>query len=192
MPGLMQQFALAPAHLPLPGLEGLVAGFLHPFTEIDQALAVVASGLLLGQQPRPVLGRAWPAFPLAFLAGIAGGLLCAPPNGAEIILHGCALLAGGLVALAPRLPATAVSAVEALAGLGVGVAVLPAPGGSAETAITLLGLAAGVHVLLLYSFGGASWVLDDGRWPWLGIGLRIIGSWIAAVSLLMISLTLGR
>lgn len=182
---------MVPAHLPAPGFEGFYVGLLHPFAEADQFLAIAAAGLFWGQQPRAIVARTWLAFPAAVIGGMLAGLLLGRPEAAGLVLYALALLGGGLVALAPaRLPAAGVAALGAIVGGAAGLAATPDPGGVEDAAVTAAGALAGVNAIALYGFGAASWAREQARLPWLGIGVRVIGSWIVAIALLMLALAL--
>jgi hydrogenase/urease accessory protein HupE len=183
---------MVPAHLPAPGFEGFYVGLLHPFAEAEQFLAIAAAGLFWGQQPRALVARTWRAFPAAAVGGMLAGLVLGRPEAAGLILYALALLGGGLVALAPQLPAAALAALGVLVGGAAGLAASPDPGSLEDTAVTAAGALAGVNAIALYGFGAASWASEQARWPWLGIGVRVIGSWIVAIAFLMLALALQR
>lgn len=183
--------AILPAHLPAPGLEGFNVGLFHPFSEADQFLAIAAIGLFYGQQRRAAVARSWWAFPAGVGMGTLACLSLGRPDGTSLLLFVLALLAGCLVALAPpRLPAAGIAGLGLLVGVGAGLAAAPDPGPVQDTAVTAAGAVVGVNAIALYGFGAASWACDKTRWPWLAIGVRVVGSWIIAIAFLMIALTL--
>ena len=187
-------FVLLPAsveaHTPVKGLGEFANGFLHPLLTLPHVLVLGALGILLGQR-RPMRLKA-PAATLAVFA--ASGLLVTvtgavarfdPP--ALIIT---ALCIGALVALALPLPAwlyLATCAVAALvvsldSGIDVGTT-------DAAAAKTLFGTWVSV---VLFVFNTAFYVSLLPKLRWVQTALRIAGSWIVAVTLLMLAFALRR
>lgn len=105
------------------GVEGLAAGFAHPFLGLDHLLAMVAVGLWAGASTSP-WQRA--AAPFAFVAAMALGALLVPRVGVaaalEPMLAVSVVVLGGLLIAGARLPAAfAIPAINA-AGLLHGAA----------------------------------------------------------------------
>ena len=170
------------AHGTLPGTAGFTAGMAHPFQASEQALALIALGLLLGGGERRL--------PVALvLAGFAAGLAAVPLALPEAAVRGLALcLATALglaVALGPALPPVAAAAAALATGAAVGAgtdfALLPL-----ATGLPALGGAA-VASLLLVLNAMAFARCRLGRGP----GRRIGGSWIAAAAVMLLAFFLG-
>lgn len=175
----------ASAHSPLPGVGAFYNGMLHPLIVPSHALAAVAVGLICGQHAPRVSRTALPAF----AAGLALGLLAPPllaPATAATVLIALAAASGGAVALGAPLRLL-LTVLAALAGLALGIdtradagaAPLPLP----EAAGIFLGA-----VLAVVIVGGMAARLTRG---WQRIGLRALGSWIAAAAMLVLALSLG-
>lgn len=158
-------------------------GLLHPLTSVELALGVLALALVIGQQGKPgarsILG--W------FFAALGAGALAAPwlqVLDAEIRFGGliATTCLGVVSAAALRLPRAFLPLIGALLGLLFGLA-----NGSAISAQTTVHLfAAGVlsgGLLAIMPVAAFVTTLDQ---HWQKIGVRIIGSWIAASGFLVI------
>jgi len=173
--------SLAQAHLVNSGLGPFYDGALHLLMSPADVLGLVAATLLAGLHGARAGRLAAIVLPLTwFLAGLAGlqlpGMLDLP----WLSVLSFALL-GVLVALDPKLPAEAVALLAGLFGVLHGLL-----NGSALAAIgagwtSMLGIAVTVGVIsLLLSAGVVSL-----RAAWARIAVRVAGSWVAAVGILM-------
>jgi urease accessory protein len=169
-------------------MEGFYVGLIHPLVEIVQGLAIVAAGLLIGQQAPDTLQSAWLAFAVAFALGLGAAWLVGPAIVPDSGLFAAALLCGGGVALARRLPRIVSIVIAAGVGGVIGIRAMPDPGPWRAMAFTICGGVAGVNLLLFYAIGAAHLIRGQDRRPWLQIGLRVFGSWIVAASALMLAL----
>lgn len=173
------------AHSPIKDIGNFYGGLLHPLFIPAHALLLGALGLLLGQQePAENL---WPL--LLFLCATVAGLAVAgfsDTSGVETMqLLGTAVI-GLLVAINPALPLFLRIAASGFAGFAVA-----ADSGQAELAgaalfASLVGTALGMSVLLLCLMGFADYFKARN---WQKIGIRVIGSWITACALLVLSLS---
>lgn len=176
------------AHSSVQGMEGFYSGFLHPLKETAQALAIAALGILVGHHPSQVANKAAFAFFLALLVGLSAAFVHRDLVVPDPLLFVLALIAGVLVAMARPVGGVGLVMVASAIGVAVGVMSMPDPGMVSAMAITSAGSFFGANVLFLYAFIGAHWVLSQTKRPWLSIGLRILGSWIAAACVLMLAL----
>ncbi len=173
---------LAHAHLVNSGLGPVYDGALHLMMSPEDLLGVIAMGLLAGLRGARASRLAALALPAAWLAGalIGSGLAVIPQPPWVSAL--CLLGLGGLVALDCALPPLAVALLAALFGglhgLSNGAAL--AASGAPPTAI--LGIVAGVAILgLLLS---ALVVSLPRAWP--RIAVRVAGSWVGAIGMLLL------
>lgn len=175
---------LAAAHGGLPGGGGFYSGAAHPFLAIEQFMGLLALGLLLG-------GGAGSRLPLLFLAatlcaGLAAGL---GYSGAEPLMLGLALVLGGLLAVGQPVPVWGMSLAAVLTGWIVGTDTdVPAPASTslAESVAPFAGVVVGVFLIVL----NAAALSSAAKGPAAGIALRIVGSWIAAIALMVLALEL--
>ena len=178
----------AGAHPPFAGATGFLGGLLHPLFVPAHALAVLGLGLLIGQQ-----GPHWRwSLPVAYAAGLGSGfaamiLAFAPQFGGEVLLA-VAAIDGALIALARPVPAL-VGCVLALV-VGIALALDSPPGGISvrDANVTLLGTFCGA-VMLLWAVLEVARML---RRDWQRLGVRIVGSWIAASAVLVLSWKFAR
>lgn len=183
---LFAVFALLPtvahAHLVNSGLGPFYDGMLHLMLSPGDLLGLLAAALLAGLQgPRAsrltviVMPAAW------LLSGLVG--LNMP---ASLQLPGLSVLSfailGALVALdSKRLPEWAVAALAGLFGALHGLLNGSALAAIGAGTVSLLGIVTTVFVLTLIV---ASLVIPLQR-AWTRIAVRVAGSWVAAVGMLM-------
>jgi len=78
------------------------------------------------------------------------------------------------------------AAIAALIGLFIGIDSAQETLSGTVKLVTLFGSGVGIYLSFLYSMGFADYF---NKKPWQKIGVRVIGSWIAASSLLVITLS---
>ena len=175
---------VASAHSPIKGLDNFYAGLLHPVFVPAHLLSVLALGIFFGQRGPKRVQPAIIAFLGATLLGLAATAVAIPVNVELPLLIGAAAT-GGLVALDRQLPLAVCVALAAALGLMIGFdSAQPQLFGRAWLA-ALLGSGIAVYLLLLYAMVFADWF---GKRHWQRIGLRVLGSWAVASSLLVLSL----
>lgn len=177
---LLLQPSFAAAHLVTTGMGPVYDGIGHLLLtpeDLVPALAVALYAGLRGKEP----GRlALFFFPLAWLIGGCAGLLLnySPTYPLSVISF---LLLGALIAADLRMPANIFTllsmAVGVMHGFLNGIALRSGPGLSG-----LLGIAATLFVLVAIT----SAVVVSLRLTWTRIAVRVAGSWITAVGLLML------
>jgi len=178
--------APAHAHLVTTGLGPLYDGISHLFLTFEDLLPVVAMALLAGLNGEAAGRRALFVLPLAWLVGGAAGFLVGRAAFAEPIAAASLLVLGGLTAadrrLRPPLVATLAAALGLLHGFenGAGIAL------ARREALGLVGIASAVFVLVAL----AAAVVVSLRPAWARIAVRVAGSWIAAIGLLLLGWTL--
>jgi len=177
------------AHTPFGGAASFYGGLLHPVLVPTHALSVLATGLLLAQQ-----ALRWPWLPpAAYGAGLALGFAAMMMSSYLVDSAGEALLALGAVsgaaaALARPLPA-AFTTLLALA-TGAALALDSGPGGISvrDANVAVTGTFCGALILLL----AVTEVTTHLSREWQKIGVRILGSWISASAVLVLTLRLAR
>src|SRR5262245_8209014 len=172
-------------------MSALLRGLLLPLMLPAHALALLAFGLLIGQQRTSsrLLALA------TFVAGLAGGLaaiaLAVGQTPAGDVLLAAACLAGLLVAIGRPPPALACVLLAAVAGMALGLDSPPEAISIAVATIMLIGTALGASLALAIVVAGASYVGAQ-KWAAPRIGMRVLGSWIAASALLVLALRFAR
>jgi hydrogenase/urease accessory protein HupE len=163
----------------------VLAGLLHPLTVLAHLLALIALGLLIGGQ-RARLTAA------AFALGLTGGLVAIALGTGETpaldILLAMTALAGILVALAQPLPAAGTAGIAVIAGVALGLDSPPEAISIATATFMLIGtgVCACVALILIATVAGRL------TREWQRIGMRIVGSWMAATAILVLALRFAR
>lgn len=184
-------FALLPAaagaHGTVKGLGTFFSGVVHPLLEPAHLVSMIALGLLIGQWPE---GQEPPGVRPAFAAALLVGAVAAGvgvPLATDVVLLVAAMLAGLLVVLAVRPPWLACAALGVTIGAGIGLGSRPDVATTREMVITLAGAV----------IGAASWTLavtiltQTAQASWARILVRVVGSWMAASAILVLSLVLS-
>jgi hydrogenase/urease accessory protein HupE len=176
------------AHPPPLGIPGFTGGLLHPLFVPAHLMAIAALGMLIGWHYER-WGRAAQA---AYLAGAVAGLgaiaMAYSPARAGDAVVALAAVSGLLVALARPLPRALALSLAGATGLAVGLDSPPDTVSLDEANRMLAGTALGAAVALAVIAGIVA------RFPnyLQRIGLRVLGSWIAASAILMLAASLVR
>jgi hydrogenase/urease accessory protein HupE len=179
--------ALAYAHMPIKGMANFYNGLLHPVLVPAHILLLVAAGLHFGQQginenKIPIL-----VFLVATVLGMISSVFSAGSNFNVILLAGATII-GLLVATNLRLSVYWCAIIGALAGFVIGLDSAQETLLGRDKFVALSGSAVGIYLLMLYPMGFADYF---NKKPWQRVGVRIIGSWLAATSFLVLSLSLS-
>jgi hydrogenase/urease accessory protein HupE len=184
--GATAGLALSPtpahAHLVTTGLGPLYDGVSHLFLSFEDLLPVIALALLAGLNG-PKAGRlALFVVPGAWLVGGMAGFFAGAPLVPGTVAAVSFLLLGGLTAADRRLSPTVVTTLATALGLlhgwlnGAGIA------GAGRESLGLVGMASAVFVVVALLAAFVVWL----RPPWTRIAVRVAGSWIAAIGLLLL------
>jgi len=176
--------AVAFAHTPIKGLDNFYNGVLHPFFVPAHILAILAVGLLFGRQGSDNI----PALIMGFIAATVLGL---GASGFSISIDLSAVLVvetaliGLLIAADFKLPLQWCLIIGAVVGVIIGLdSSQPDMTGKAKL-ITLFGSGVGVYLMILYPMGFADYF---NKKPWQLIGVRVLGSWLAASAFMVLAL----
>ncbi len=182
--------AHAQAHTAFQGLGEFASGFLHPFTTPPHLLVLLALGLWLGQhaplrikEPALVFAGAAAAGLILTVGGHVGGVY--PP---ALIIVG--LCIGISVVIGLPMPLWV-----KLAACGVAALVLALDSGveaGTHRAATVKILAATWASLVLCLVNLAFYVSLLPTVRWVQTGVRVMGSWIVAISFLLLAFALRR
>lgn len=173
------------AHSAARGAGDFYAGALHALTALEHVLPFLALGILAGQQARktePVLL----VFCLALAAGATVALWTPPLPYVGLLNIFSAILFGGLAAAAWSLPMAICYGLAAVFGLSHGFAngagmieqtkpYLFIPG------VAIAGLAVTAYGLIVTDY------LLHRKAGWIRIAVRVAGSWIAAIGILVLA-----
>ena len=179
----------AHAHTTIKGMGDFVSGLAHPLTTPAHVLVILGLALLLGQHtplklkmPMLVFG---PLSAVALLLTTTGIVKSVPPP----FLICIALVAAIFVALEKPLPPLWCGALFAVAAIGVGFDSRVENGSTGVVIKTLAGTWISLMALVCDL---AFYVSFCTRKKWQRIGIRVAGSWIIAISLLMLAFSLRR
>lgn len=161
---------------------------VHVLTEVDHAAAFVAIGLLAGQQTARRGAVVLAAFGFALLLLVRAPLFTsafARFTGTEEAASATVLLVTGLLVMAGmRFPgwllAVAGALVGAIHGLALGLGLVKSGG------LAVIG-AAGAAIVLAAAGAGLAYVMDGARGR---VVVRVLGSWSAALGLILLGLAL--
>jgi hydrogenase/urease accessory protein HupE len=173
-------------------MSDFIPGLLHPLALPAHALALLALGLLIGQQP----ARRRLLLSAAFAAGLAAGLVAiaravGPTRAADVLLA-AAGLTGLLVAIGRPFPVPAAALLAAVAGAALGLDSPPQATSIAAGTLTLIGTGLGASLALALVVAGAGALAGAKGLAWPRIGVRVLGSWIAASAILVLALRFAR
>lgn len=177
----------AEAHSPIKGLGAFYGHMLHPLAVPAHAMLLIAIALMLGQSGRDAARAGLPAFALGLFAGLATAGTGAVTGVRESILLFGALAAASAVSLALRVPSVIAALAAGVAGFGLGLDSAPSDPASREAMVAYAGLIAGT-LWLVTIVAGMTVGLSQ---PWRRVGVRVAGSWIAAVAALGLAFALA-
>jgi urease accessory protein len=168
------------------GITGFAGGLLHPLLVPAHLMAVAALGLLIGQQ-------GWGTsvsivYAVAVCAGLGTIALGIVPTLAEETLLAAAAAIGLLVAWAWPVLWPVGAGLAAVAGFALALDSPPEAISLTEANLMLLGTALSATALLV----AVAWLVSRLRRHWQRIGVRIVGSWIAASAILVLALRFLR
>jgi urease accessory protein len=189
---LLASFAAsAQAHSTVKGVGDLYAGLLHVLTGLEHVLPFVALSLLAGQRGLKAQAEAvLLVFPVALMAGAAAALWLPPVPGLMFFNMASAILLGGLVASAWPLPATVFYGLVVVFGISHGFANGEAISGSIKAYLFILGIGLAGLAVLAYGTLMVDFLLKR-KTGWITIAVRVAGSWIAAIGVLVLA-TAGK
>jgi urease accessory protein len=175
------------AHPPPLGVRGFWGGVLHPVFVTDHVVGILGLGLLIGGQEK----WGWISF-AAYMAALVAGLAAmttgiVPRFTGEAVL-GTAVVAGLLVALARPLPQALGAMLAIVLGLAVALDSPPEVLSVSEANLMLIGTGIGAAAFLIV----VALASRQAQARWARIGVRILGSWIAAAAILALALRFAR
>lgn len=191
--GLVWLGALSPAtalaHAPVQNIGDFVNGVAHPLYSPAHLLILLGLGLMIGQRAPltlklPVLVFV-PVSAVALLLTMTGLVARVYPP----VLLSLALGVGALVALEKPVPAAVTGALLALAASTIG---LDSMVESPDKIVVLKTLAGTWTCQIIVVIALAYYVSLGLKWKWLQVGVRVLGSWIVAIALLVLAFSLRQ
>jgi hydrogenase/urease accessory protein HupE len=173
------------AHVSAGGIVDSYSGLLHPFTEPLHIITLIGLGLLLTQQDKSIPPAGWLAFCIASLTGLIAFSVGLTPSVIPFLFP-LAILMGILVAVKTTLPRSLLILLSSIAGFTLGLDSIGETSGLGKLVITIFSTTTGLGIALLMVIGWGDYFTRD----WQKIGIRVVGSWIAASALLVFALGL--
>jgi urease accessory protein len=172
-------------------MSAFVGGLLHPLAVPAHVLALLALGLLIGQQRAARLVVPLAAFAAGLAAGLAALAFGVGQTSAPNLLLAAAAFTGLLVALARPLPALAGAPLAAIVGIALGLDSPPNVISISAATTMLIGTGVGATIALaIVALCARS--AANARHIASRTGVRILGSWTAASAVLVLALRLAR
>lgn len=169
---------------PIEGVGDFYAGMLHPVITIETVLPLVALSLLAGQQQRERAIHLLAAFPASIIAGALLAALGSAPSYLGVVQLVLTAGFGLLVAMARQVPSWLLVVLGTVLGVSLGWANAAEVFGQVSRFRFVAGLAVVGLLLLVYGNG----LVRNLKREWAQIAVRVVGSWIAAVSILVLGL----
>jgi urease accessory protein len=163
-------------------------GGLTQFFIPSHLLAVAALGLLAGQHAPRFSLRGLAPFGIGLIVGSLIVAYAIRENPASLGLLTLAAVAAGLVVLAGEVPDSLLGLMSFATGSVLPLNAPPHEITIANAVVSQAGFAVAAFVVLALAMTMAMLA----RRPWQRIGVRILGSWIAATALLVLALRLFR
>jgi hypothetical protein len=172
----------ANAHQVHSGLGPFYDGVAHLFVTPEDVLAVVALALLAGLGGQR-LGRAVLfVLPAAWLAGTLAGRMTPLSAGVPVVSAALLIALGGLVAADRQLPRAVVAGYALTCGALNGCFNGASLAGAGASDLAVVGIACAVFVVVALVAGQVATMKQE----WARIMVRVAGSWIVAIGLLML------
>jgi urease accessory protein len=167
-------------------LSGLPAGFLNPLLVPAHAVALLGLGLMIGQQSRR--GVTMTAFALGLIVGLAAITAAVGETSANTVLLAATAFAGLTVAIGSPIPAVVGAPLALVIGASIALDSPPKAVSLQAANAALVGTAVGAGIIV----GLVAAIVMQLRRGWPRIGVRVLGSWIAASAVLVLALRLAR
>jgi len=178
--------ARADAHLVTTGLGPVYDGISHVLMSADDLLLILAMALLSGLNGKTAARRALFGFTAAWLTGGLVGMFAAGLRMPPVTLAAPFLVLGALTAadrtIRPIVVAWLAMAIGILGGLLNGIGIAEA----GQDGMALVGIAIVIFVVVTL----VTAVVTSLRAAWTRVAVRMLGSWVAAIGLLVLGWSL--
>jgi hydrogenase/urease accessory protein HupE len=176
------------AHAPIEGIGNFYNGLLHPILIPAHLLLLVAIGLFIGQQGSEKVEATLASFALATIIGLTLSWFSIGIQAESLILI-LSTATGLLIAFNPQVKRPVAMIVGALTGFSLGIDSAQEMLSGQEKLASLFGSGIAIYFLALYPMALSSYF---NKKTWQKIGVRIVGSWVAASSLLVLALAFSK
>ena len=173
------------AHSPIEGIGSFYNGLFHPVLVPAHLLLLISLGLLIGQKGIGENRAALAVFLVTTAIGLIGAWFSLGGE-MELVLLSAAAIIGLLIASNLSIGRYLSAILAALVGLLIGIDSAQETLWGKAKLVTLTGSGVGICLLFINSILFADYFNNK---PWQKIGVRVIGSWVAASSLLVLALS---
>ncbi len=180
-----------PAHIAIEGMRDFMVGALHPLYSPNHLLLLVAAGLSLGQFPELKVRTPLCVFAAVSAIGLAITMLQPNLEVPTALFSVIGLCVGAFVAASWRTPAWAYALLTGIIAVVIGLDSGVETGSRAVVLETLLGTWFSLLVCLITVTFYVALVTDKKR-KWIDIAIRVVASWIVAISVLMLAFAFRR
>jgi hypothetical protein len=180
---LLMSTTPALAHSPIMGIGGVLGGILHALLIPEHGLSLLALGLVLAQQEQSPRRIGILTFTAALVCGlIAAAFAVGEALAADVLLAATGIL--GLLVVTMWIPRYPVWVLAAIVGLTLALDSRPEVASSEESLRMLVGSGLGAAVSLTIVAEVGFLLRSNAQ----RIVSRVMGSWIAAIAILVLSL----
>jgi hypothetical protein len=180
---LLMSTTPALAHSPIMGIGGVLGGILHALLIPEHGLSLLALGLVLAQQEQSPRRMGILTFTAALVCGlIAAAFAVGEALAADVLLAATGIL--GLLVVTMWIPRYPVWVLAAIVGLTLALDSRPEVTSSEESLRMLVGSGLGAAVSLTIVAEVGFLLRSNAQ----RIVSRVMGSWIAAIAILVLSL----
>lgn len=176
------------AHGEIKGVGAFYSGVLHPYISPAHLIALIALGLLFGQRGVRASRQAMGALMAALGLGLWLSLRLSGLPEPDPLLLVLGSLFGLSVVMARQWPAWVLVPLSALAGLAVGLGSAPDGMAPAQRSAALVGTLIGATLCTACLAG----MVHHLHRPWTLVGVRVVGSWLSASAILVLTLAFAR
>jgi len=173
------------------GMNHFTSGALHPLMTPAHVLVLLSLGLCVGQHPPLRLKIPLSVFAAASAMALGWTMTGRIAGVHQAILASVALAAGAVVAIGKPLPVWVRAIFCGAGALAIGLD----SGADAATGLAVVSTLLGTWLaLMLCVLNGAHYVslAAEKNKQWIHIGIRVAGSWIVAISLLVVAFALRK
>ena len=171
------------AHAPLMGIGGVTGGVLHAILIPEHGMSLVALGLVMGRQERSARRSGELIFIAALVLGLVAIALSVEQTLATDVLIAAIGVLGLLIAAAWTPPVLG-WLLASVAGVALALDSVPEVTSKVEEIRMLIGSGIGAALALAVVAEGSVRLQGNGA----RIAMRVLGSWMAAIAMLVVSL----
>jgi len=168
-------------------MNAFIAGFGQLFIP-THLLAVIALGLMAGQNARQMPHHVLAALALGLLVGSVLIAFATRETQAVLVLLFLAAISGLIVVAALPLPSVVKNALALTTGAALALNSPP----QAIAVPAAIAIQIGTAIAALLAVAIVTFITAKAAFPWQRIGIRIVGSWGAASAILVLALWLAR